>query len=250
MRSLSNIIKAAQLRVLVPNEDDVVVYSADNGTSASKKMSLNGTILEASNLIEQAHHEAEKILHNAREEAASILAQVNEESETIRLQSKEQGWDEGYSEGAKVAKEEVADTAASLLRILQETIENASTVRTKAISQLEQDFLKLSLLVAEKIMRKQIKEDPLWVQPLIAEALERLGSAENVIVKLNPEDYAALQNAQEKLNIKATIAWDMDDSLTPGSCIIDTEYGAIDASFERRLGRIARHLQEVIYSDE
>ena len=130
-------------------------------------------------------------------------------------------------------------------------IREATRDRAAALRQLEPDFLKLAVLVAEKIIRREISEDPRWLQPIIADALDRLGAAEEVVVRIHPKDLQPLRDAQQSWSdFRGSIHWETDDSLKRGTLICETEFGAIDASLEQRLGTLATSLLEVVYDGD
>lgn len=247
---MSRIIKAAELQVLIPNESHTVIPAPK-----SKKSNPNieeGTILQAANLIEDAQAKARQILESAVQEAEELRAHTEQELETIRLQSKEMGYEAGYEEGLSAGQEKAAEEAADLLTVLEETIQSAVTMRAKALAQSEEDFLKFSLLLAEKIVRRVIVDDLSWLESIIKEAISRLGSVERIIVHLSPEDYHLVQSHLEELelNSRTEIIFESDRSLSKGGCIIDSDNGAVDARLEKRLGKLGHHLMEVLYDGE
>jgi len=67
---LSRIIKAAQLQILVPDSNNRVFRSEDPSNLSSQSLSqsskLEGTILQASTLMENAKNEAASIIADAQ----------------------------------------------------------------------------------------------------------------------------------------------------------------------------------------
>jgi flagellar assembly protein FliH len=247
---LSRIIKAAELQVLIPNESHTII-PAPKSEELSPDVQ-DGTILDASNLIEDAQVKAREILERAEQEAEALKANTEQELEAIRLRSKEKGYEEGYEEGWTVGQEKAGEKAASFLAILEETVQSAVRVRANSLAQTEEDFLKFSLILAEKIVRNVIEDDLSWLEPIVKEAISRLGSVEQVIVRLNPQDYHIVQSGFEdlKLSSRTEIFFEPDNTLSKGSCIIDSENGAVDARLEKRVGKLGHSLMEVLYDAE
>ena len=206
--------------------------------------------MEATNLIEDAQAKAADILARAEEEAHQRLQQAEAEVETLRLRAKEAGFAEGYEEGLEEGRQKALAKASDLLSLLESTVEEAVRLRAASLRALEDDFLKLSVFLADKVIRKAVEADISWLKPIIKEALEVLGTVDQMVVLLNPVDYALLQNYQQDLSLTRTkLVFEQDPSITQGGCLIESETGLIDARLERRLGKLAHHLMEVLYDE-
>lgn len=268
MRWLSKVIKAAQLKVLIGASEDIFRSVADEPAdempqnckdqgSKGSKGSQGGTILESTALLEEAQARADALLQEASAEAASLVEKAEQESaeklEVARLKAKEEGYEAGYSEGwtaaTEAAREEVSQQAASLLSLLQTSVKEAATGRQQALALLEEDFLKLAVILAEKIIRREVDRDLTWLQPLVGDALARLGDAENITIHLSPEGFECFsQGARAFPHIKGDLHWQCDESMSAGSFFIETEFGAVDGSLEHRLGKLAAALLDVTYN--
>lgn len=260
---MSKVIKAAQLRVLVTDDSDVIIPS-NNSEPQLQKKEYHGTVLEATNLIQeareeansirqQAEQEAAEILENAKAQAEALLAEANEELETITLQAKEQGWtqgfDEGLAEGSARGLAEAELKAKELLENLDRLVKGAVQQRTNALAQLEHDFLKMSVIIAEKIIRKKLSEgDISWLEPTIQECMANLSLADRVTIRLHPKAYEAMLEAGIKFNdFRTNITWEPDEAVEFGGCIFETEAGRIDACLETRLNSVKNALEEAVY---
>jgi len=134
---------------------------------------------------------------------------------------------------------------------LEHAVSEAVQARTESLAQLETDFLKLSVLLAEKIIRRQIAEDPLWLKPIVEEALERLGAAESITVRIHPKDYLPIRDSELQFSdYRGRLQFEPDEALKRGTMLFETEFGAIDASLEQRLGKLAESLLEVVFEGD
>jgi len=248
---LSKIIKAADLKVLVTSDDQTIIPVIPTEKGSNEGFTKGATILDAANLLEDAQAKADEILAQAEREAQERLEQAEEEVESIRLRAKEAGFAEGYQEGLEEGRQKALEKAAELLALLQSTVDEAVRLRAANLQALEDDFLKLSVFLADKIIRKEVETDISWLQPILKEALEALGTVERAVVLLNPVDYALLQNHEQDLNLssRAQLTFEQDPSISQGGCLIESDTGLIDARLERRLGKLAHHLLEVLYDE-
>ena len=163
-----------------------------------------------------------------------------------------EGYEEGYKAGLAEGKARADQEAARLLNLLRDFVDKAAADRANALAKLEEDFLKLSLILAEKIVRNTIKDDPAWLKPVIEEACQKLGTVDECIVRLSPVEYEALKDQELRLGGARVerLSLRPDPTLKPGDCVIETESGTVDASLEKRLGKLAEHLLEVIYDGQ
>lgn len=258
MRSLSKIIKAARLKVLVTN-DNVLESGSLSESNPDSLQKYEGTILEASNLVDSAKDEAAEIIQKAKAEAEVIIRQseekkltVDNEIEALKKQAEQQahehGHEQGYKDGIAQAQEEIQAKAKDLICTLNSIINEAAEKRSTAIEKQEEDLLKLSLYIAEKIVRREIQTDPSWLLPVIKSALNSISNVDTVTIRVSPKDYQSLCEAESFVDVfDGIITWENDQSLEDSTCIIETEYGSIDASLETRLAKISSKLMEQIY---
>lgn len=246
---MSKIIKAAELKVLVPNEAQTVIHASN--IPGEVGASSGATILDGTNLIHNAKAKAEAILERAEEEAKARLEQMENQIDTIRLQAKEAGFADGYEEGLVEGQEKALEEAGKLLSTVHTIIDEGVRLRAQSLEALEDDFLKLSLLLADKIVRKNIQNDIAWLDPIIKDAIRSLGTVEKITVLLNPMDYSLIKEEEEGLQLgtRAKLYLERDPSITQGGCLIESESGLIDARLEKRLGKIGQYLMEVLYNE-
>lgn len=247
---MSRIIKAADLKVLVVNESQTVIPAIPKSSnSLPSKNSSGGTILDASNLLEDAQRKAAEIVAQASEQAELQRQQLEDELEKVRLQAKESGFAVGYEEGLVEGHNKALQDAGELLGLLKAVVDEGVKLRASNLAALEDDFLKLSLLLADKIVRKTVENDIAWLKPLLRDALVSLGQVDEVVVFLGSIDYSLLQDYGEDLQLetRTKLVFDQDSSITQGGCLIESESGLIDARLESRLGKLAHHLLEVLY---
>jgi len=246
---LSRVIKAAELKVLVTDDADTVIPAIP--LEKDDASFPDGTILDASNLIADAKRQAEEIVREAEEKAKLCLQQAEEEIESLRLKTKEEGYAQGYQEGLEDGEAKALKEAQSLLELFQETVEAGAELRARGLAALEEDCLKLSLLLADKIVRKSVENDVSWLRPIIDEALQALGTVGEITVYLSPIDFSLLEEREESLRLAARtkITFEQDMTLGQGGCLIESENGRIDARLEKRLGKLGKSLMEVLYDE-
>lgn len=253
---MSRIIKAAELKVLVTDDTDTVIPVQFD--QARPESSSGNTILDGSNLIADAKRQAQEIVTQAQEEAEllmekarRLLEESEAELETLRLKTKEAAYAEGYQEGLQDGEDKALEKAKDLLDLLERTVDEGVRQRASGLAALEEDFLKLSLLLADKVVRKSVEDDLSWLGPVIREAIYALGTVNEIMVYISPMDYSLVQEQEERLQagLRTKIVFQVDPTLQQGGCLIESENGLIDARLEQRLGKLGRGLMEVLYDE-
>lgn len=167
------------------------------------------------------------LISRAREEAASI---------------KEAAAKEGYEEGIKQAQNDI------------ETLRNSLNVflgaKQEVFEYIAPDLLEISVDIAQKIIKKELREDPTIILENITELLKGLSKEEaRITLRVNPEQAAFAKQqipeiietagSEAKVNILA------DENITYGGCMLTTTNGIIDATIETQISIISEALKDV-----
>lgn len=193
---------------------------------------------------------ANAYLHQVKAEAAQIIAKAQQEAQQIRKLAQEQGSRsaQDVAEKGMQAKvdAQVRQQMQTVLPAMQQLVHEVQAARLVWMQQWEQNAVRFSLAVAEKIVRREVAQQPDIALHLVREALELASGSQQIRVYLNPQDHAALgkQVAEIARHIASIAPTDIqaDEGVTPGGCIVQTEFGHIDQTVEAQLARIAEEL--------
>ncbi len=170
---------------------------------------------------------ARRILDAAQAQAQQIIASAQEAHD----RAVREGLDEGRRQGISEWLEENNRLRESLRQI----IENAKP-----------QIVRIALRVAEKILRQKLDATPDAIAPMVEEALRSLRAQTRVILRVHPDDRAALDARRgrwvERNPSIGNIDILADETLQRGGCRIETEFGMVDATIETQLRVIERHL--------
>ncbi len=180
------------------------------------------------------------------------LIEVSDAISDESLQKKVgRAFDEGVIEGWRLAEEAMN----SKCRAIIEAVEYMVELREKILHECEDDLLKLSLIVARKIIHREISLDRQIVVNVVAAAVRTVSEQDGIVIRLNPSDYEAVAekrnfclsgDEERRLVLKA------DETVPLGGCMVDTTMGVIDAGIETRLEEICCCLlngQKAAYKD-
>ena len=206
-------------------------------------------------LLGSAQHKASEILNKARDQAAHIIQMAESESqrkaeemETLKQQvleeSRQQGAALGYEEGFSKGQQDIYGMVVNLEAIADTTFE----LKKEIILSAEQEILQLSVLVAERIIKKQLEIKPEIVNEIIKAAINELKDKEEVKIIINPALKEQLYSVSDELKatIKGlkTIKIVEDKTIHPDSAIVESPESRIDARIETQVAKITEELMQ------
>lgn len=185
---------------------------------------------------EQSAREAiEAWRESEREEAKA-------EAQHIYKQASELGYSAGFDQGQKQAEEEFRQARVDMQRL----IETAYEEKTKIIQDAEPFLLALSVRIAEKVLKKELKQHDDQLLNIVQRALKRVEEAEDVVMQVSLEDYPIILPFLDEL--KTYIRADSELKLVPvmnlakGGCMIHTASGSYDVTVDSQLEEIKRQM--------
>ena len=133
----------------------------------------------------------------------------------------------------------------SLLGKISNTMTEFVAAQKIQLQELEKPTLEIAMCIAEHVVGQCVDTQQLNMQPLIANAIQQLGSSEEVRVKLNNEDLAAIQATGadlESLGKHVSLVPDM--SLPVGSCVVEASGHVMASTIRHRLDNARRLVTE------
>ena len=176
-------------------------------------------------------------LEKVKGEAQKIIDDAIRESEALRDEARAAGKEEGMAEAARNIEESL------------ETLNQAVKERKKIIKDSEQEILRLSLKIAEQIIRSEVSLHRDVCLNIVAEAIARVSDREQIIVKVNRDDVEYLKRYKDRLTgmIDGVKSFSIieDANIEPGGCVIETNLGFIDAKISTKIKSIEESLKKV-----
>ncbi|MCA9212371.1 MAG: hypothetical protein KDB27_04840 [Planctomycetales bacterium] len=126
---------------------------------------------------------------------------------------------------------------AELIENLIETIRDLEQRRQQSITELQMAAIEIGVLVASKVTYDKINADDYPIEELVNTALGKLDPKQPVTIRLNPQDYALLEqrfDGQDLNGVIHTVDFEEDVTLPRGSCHADTvDYGLVSTVDQR-----------------
>ncbi|MFH1564024.1 MAG: FliH/SctL family protein [Nitrospirota bacterium] len=195
----------------------------------------------------EAKKKAGEIVKQAKEKAEVILTQVKTQIAEIEQNAKEQahqqGFDAGKQEGIKSGEEGIKKVLSEIQNVLVE----AKHKRRELIQANQEMIVELAFMIAKKIIKVESITNKEAILKNLNAALKKVKDKEKIKVKINPVHLAELGNIKEKLLAQASgmegITFEEDQNIEPGGCLIETNFGLIDAGISSQLEVIKEELK-------
>ena len=146
----------------------------------------------------------------------------------------------GYAAGERAGVEAGTKRAEASLRRLAQTLDELRALRATMIRQTEQQLVQLSLAIARKILRREAVVDQDLLVAMARVALERVGESSAATIKLNPEDYGQTVQRHGDHWAGSRVKVVADPSVSRGGCLVESEFGFVDASVEAQFDQVAQ----------
>lgn len=147
----------------------------------------------------------------------------------------------GYAQGERAGLEAGGKRAEAMLRRVAQTIEELGGLRQTLIQETERQMVQLALTLARRVVHREVTLDPELAAALAHVALERLGTTAPATIRLNPEDYTIVAQDGARWS-GATVTVVPDPSIARGGCLVESEFGSVDATIERQFDELSRAL--------
>ncbi len=207
---------------------------------------------------EDLRQRCDNYIDQIRAQAQQILIDAQAEADQLRAQAKQQGREEGLrtgrEEGLKDQEQIIAAAAneqsARQLNTTLPALKSAATAldheRNRWLATWQNIAVKLSVSIAEKLLRHELNHHPELVKDAVLEALELAAGNPQIQLRMNPADVEFLGDWCPKIvsvMSPAGVAEIVSDpDISAGGCVVQTKHGVIDAQVETKLARIAQEL--------
>ena len=223
------------------SEADKIIKDAETAAFEEVKRKSD----QAQVIRQQAQDEAAKITADAENRALEIVAEAKAKMDA---QMKD-GYNDGFKKGQEAGFKEGNLEAQRLTDRLHTIIERMMDKRQEILAETEQQIVDLVLLMTRKIVKVISENQRNVVVSNVVQALRKVKGRGEVIIRVNLNDVAmTTQHIKDFLsaaeNIK-NITVVEDSSIDRGGCVIETDFGSIDAKIVSQLNEIEQRILEV-----
>jgi flagellar assembly protein FliH len=222
-------------------EADGIIKEAEDAAFQEVKRKTD----EAQSLKRQAMDESEKIIAEAEEKAKAIENDSRSAFEAERKDAEERGRVAGREAGFAEGKAEVE----RLIQRTQVVLERAQDKRGEILAETEQEIIDLVLLISRKVIKVISENQRNVVISNVVQALRKVKGRGNIIIRVNMvdvklstehiKDFIQLVEGSKSLQVVE------DSTVDPGGCVIETDFGEIDARISSQLAELETKILEI-----
>ena len=194
--------------------------------------------------INKAKQGVKELIGDAVTKAKSLAIEIKENA---YKEGHKTGYDEGfqtaYQKGENSAKEEFIP----LLQTINSLIQELSEFRTMMYPKVEKEMIEMITLLTKKILQHEINTNEDSVKQMILLAINSVIDKENMTIRIHPSDKAHAEAFSPELKnlfseIK-NITFEEHPGIEKGGCVIETNFGTIDARVDQLENQIEKILK-------
>ena len=220
--------------------DEIVKKAEDTAFEAVKRQTDQAQIIKS-----DAENEAADIIAKAKNEAAQILAEAQNQRDKLQSEAEQQGFDAGQKAGYEDGVAEVNRLIERMHKILEAVMQR----REEILQDTESQIVELVILMSRKVIKILSENQKNVVIANTLDALKKVKSRGAVTLRVNLEDVKLTTGhvndfIQHVENVDGITVME-DSSVERGGCIVETDFGAIDARISSQLKELENKILEV-----
>ena len=220
--------------------DQIIKKAEDTAFEEVKRQTDQAAVIKA-----DAENEAAAIIEKAKAEAAQIVAEANAQHDKIVSEARNEGFEQGSQEGFDKGSAEVERLIERMHKILEAVMQR----REEILQDTESQIVELVILMARKVIKILSENQKNVIMANTVAALRKVKTRGNVTLRVNIEDVKlttahADEFIQHVENVQG-ITVQEDSSVEKGGCIVETDFGAIDARISSQLTELENKILEV-----
>ncbi len=222
---------------------------------SDKKADSTGSSGESggeSEVLETKKEQCRKILLEAKSQADAMKAEAEEVLAAARAKASEiesQAYSQGYEQGQKDGEELGRKQFTVGLQQLESVIEELKKQSVNLAPKYEAQMLQMCLIVAGRLVEKEIDSDKELISRVLRTSLTKAVDGSSITVHMHPRDMESLSETfLEELSTPGgnTIKVRANATVKRGGCLVETEFGLIDASLESRWKAMLEDIGETL----
>lgn len=232
--------KQAMLATAQAEADKIIKDAEKAAFNEVKKQSDDAQVIN-----QKAIDNANSIVSEAEKKAHDILSEAEAKRDEKQKEAYTEGFNAGRESGYKEGEAEVQRLIDRLHLIITKTLDRREAI----LAETEQQIVDLVLLMTRKVVKVISENQRNVVVSNIVHALRKVKGRGDVTIRVNLVDLALtsehiknfLTTAENVNNITVV----EDSTVDAGGCIVETDFGAIDARISSQLNELEQKILEI-----
>ena len=193
---------------------------------------------QAAVIKKQAEDKADELIKDAELRSAEIVRQAEQNYEKNVSDARKEGFEQGHEDGYQSGRQEV-----------QRLIERTMDKRQNILQETEQQIVDLVLLISRKVIKIISESQRNVVMSNVLQALRKVKGRGDVTVRVNLADVQLttehIKDFMQAVESVKSITVAEDSTVEKGGCIVETDFGAIDARISSQLAELEQKILEI-----
>ena len=220
--------------------DDIVKKAEETAFAEVKRQTDQAAVIKA-----DAENEAANIIEKAKAEAEQIIADAQAERDRQRNDAYQEGFDQGHKEGYEKGVAEVDRLVERMHKILEAVMQR----RDEILQDTESQIVELVILMARKVIKILSENQKNVIMANTLAALKKVRTRGEVTLRVNLEDVKLTTEHVDEFiqhveNVQGITVLE-DSSVEKGGCIVETDFGSIDARISSQLTELENKILEI-----
>jgi flagellar assembly protein FliH len=178
-----------------------------------------------------------------------------EKEEVFFQKQLQQFYEKGYGDGQKAAREKLEKEYEDKLLKKYESINEIIAEFDKTVKDYDKSFEKIviniAIIIAEKIVQREILQEPL-IDNVLRDAIRLVIGSNKILIRLHPDDLSIINKDSDNLfndDSFSKIKFESDEKIERGGCFIETEIGNVDARISSQFTEMKKQLEANIINN-
>lgn len=232
--------KERMLKEAQKSADDIVKKAEESAFAEMKRQTDHAAVIKtdaeqsAQKIVEKAHEDAKKVIDDAEVERGKAL----EEAKTT-----------GYDEGRQAGYNEGLNEANRLIERLHKMLDVVMSRREEILKGCETQIVELVILMTRKVVKTISDNQKSVITNNVLAALHKVKGRGDVTIRVNMEDVelttSHIDDFIKRVENVGTIHVVEDSTVDKGGCIVETDFGAVDARIASQLAELETKIMEI-----
>ena len=196
-------------------------------------------------IIDEAEEKAKKSLADGRKKLKDEKSEIHKELDNMVNEATSKGNQEGRDLGFGEGKKEVERLISKIHIIIGGVVEK----RKEILEDSEAQVIELVLQISNKVVKAISENEKEVVVRNVKAALAKVKSRTDIIIRVNLEDVdistSKMKEFLNKVEKVKNITVLEDATVSKGGCIVETDFGHIDARISSQLREIETKIREL-----
>lgn len=125
-------------------------------------------------------------------------------------------------------------------------VDTLAGMQSELFRRHKDDIINLAVEISRRILAHRIEENDYKIQDVIKKALDDAPTQKDIVIRLNPKDYAQIEQLTKssEIDIAKGATFVADAGIAPAQCLLETPKGIVESFIDEHLDRIGEILKK------